>query len=176
MCADAAALPGALEDYLRENEKEGKTKEIPVPLHFDAIVCDPPYGKREWLGGNGFLDSSDGDEQQTFFKHQQHHSLVTLRERIDGLLSLSSRCLAQNGRLVFFLPVRADFPGSASSPTATDELRELHESNYDNKRSAAEVLELLPSHPDLEVMSIAREPLNHRMHRLLVVMRRRQIR
>ena len=176
VCADAAALPGALEDYLRENEKEGKTKEIPVPLHFDAIVCDPPYGKREWLGGNGFLDSSDGDEQQTFFKHQQHHSLVTLRERIDGLLSLSSRCLAQNGRLVFFLPVRADFPGSASSPTATDELRELHESNYDNKRSAAEVLELLPSHPDLEVMSIAREPLNHRMHRLLVVMRRRQIR
>jgi hypothetical protein len=57
MCADAATLPDAALPLLREaavtagsgvgGEEEEEGLEVG---RFDAIVTDPPYGKREWLG------------------------------------------------------------------------------------------------------------------------------
>lgn len=54
MCADAATLPDTAMPLLRDAAAAAATtgiddKEAEIG-RFDAIVTDPPYGKREWLG------------------------------------------------------------------------------------------------------------------------------
>ena len=154
LCTDAALLPEAIEVYRCEHNQT----EV-GPVEFDAIVTDPPYGKREWLGIPGASgDTVEDSSTEIFYKHQQFESLRTLQERIDGIVQLASKCLATNGKLVFFLPIRADLPKEG-----------IAESNDDEEKA---ILKLIPSHPNLELLCISREALNNRMHRLLVTMKR----
>jgi hypothetical protein len=49
-CADAATLPQAVRPLL-VSARRGADAAPDAVSWFDAIVTDPPYGKREWLGG-----------------------------------------------------------------------------------------------------------------------------
>jgi len=64
-----------------------------IDIQFDAIVTDPPFGRREKARGmsTDMLDASDGDSSS--------------RLAIAHLLALASKSLRARGRLVFWLPV-----------------------------------------------------------------------
>lgn len=150
LCADAAALLpgcGALENDVR----------------YDAIVTDPPYGKREWLGGrtqaDALLAHADEEEWPTAFG-----SLTTLQERIQVLLLLGATRLVPGGRLVFWLPVHPTFSYATTDAGAGPD---------DPPRAAFSPQ--LPSHPGLDLVSVSRQALSHRFHRLLVCMERNDV-
>jgi hypothetical protein len=194
LCADAASLPGSL-NKLTDTSPSGEGDSEAYAM-FDAIITDPPYGKREWLGGsiNGLAFPIEPVAASNSLSGPSSvsplGSLSTLRERIDSLLGLGARCLKPGGRLVFFLPVDADLvlPGDHTSIVAPDALGEdastTNRENFgavaftspENLPGAAlddAVRRFLPSHPSLEVVSVGRDDLNDRLHRLLVTMRRR---
>ncbi len=72
---------------------------------YDALVTDPPYGRREFQGGAGAWDGAlsyrvDAD---------------ALWDTLGRLLDLAAAALRPGGRLVFFAPVRA--PRDDTKPT-----------------------------------------------------------
>jgi len=194
-------------------------------LLFDAIVTDPPYGKREWLGGRtdaqssfegGSSDRGDNggsggngaaqSEEEKRAKKQKHAedsplgSLRSLGERVDSLMSLAARCLLPGGKLVFFLPIHADFAaglaadllgadptsavpmgseegddgGGGISDTRPDDGAAAAKAVKTAKAAEAAVVALLPQHPELEFVAVGREAMAMQTHRLLITMRRRE--
>lgn len=72
---------------------------------FDALVTDPPYGRRELQGG-----AAGWDESQRFVVDE-----VALEALLGGLLDLAGAVVKPSGRCVFLAPVRA--PGDPHKPT-----------------------------------------------------------
>jgi tRNA G10 N-methylase Trm11 len=79
---------------------------------YDALVCDPPYGRREFQGGA---------ERWT---GEPRHSVgaAAMGGTVRTLLALARHTLAPGGRLVFLVPVRA--PSDPNKP-GRDQLEQL---------------------------------------------------
>ena len=112
---------------------------------YDALVCDPPYGRREFQGG---ADAWDGELS---FQVDAAALGTTLR----ALLGLAGQVLAGHGRLVFLAPVRA--PKDPSKPPL-DTLRAMLLAEGD-------------AH-GLQLVHLGVEVLHRGLHRAVVVMAR----
>lgn len=79
---------------------------------YDALVCDPPYGRREFQGGT------------ERWAGERSHAVgaVAMGGTVRTLLALAGQTLAPGGRLVFLVPVRA--PSDPNKP-GRDQLEEL---------------------------------------------------
>ena len=82
---------------------------------YDALVCDPPYGRREFQHGAEAWDGA-----LTFQVHE-----TALAGTLQTLLQLASDTLRPSGRLVFLAPVRA--PRDPHKPTPDRLATLLHE-------------------------------------------------
>ena len=112
---------------------------------YDALVCDPPYGRREFQGGEAAWDG------ELTFKVDAAALGGTLRT----LLGLARQALSPGGRLVFLAPVRS--PKDPSKP-AKEALRAML-----GAEGEAQGLRLV--HMGVEV-------LHRGLHRAVVVMDR----
>ena len=72
---------------------------------YDALVCDPPYGRREFQHGDRAWRG------ELAFKVSE----AALASTLDNLIRLAADTLRSGGRLVFLVPVRA--PKDATKPT-----------------------------------------------------------
>lgn len=112
---------------------------------YDAVVCDPPYGRREYQGG---AEGWEGGSPHAV-------GAGALAGTLRTLLELSRQTLAPDGRLVFLTPVQA--PGDLNKPSL-DALRAMLQA--DGQR-----LGLRLAHVGVQVMHSA-------LHRAVVVMDR----
>ena len=112
---------------------------------YDALVCDPPYGRREFQHGEEAWDGA------LTFKVNQEALGGTLRT----LLRLARATLRPGGRLVFLVPVRS--PRDPSKPSR-DTLRAMLQHEGDRC--------------GLRLVHLGVEPLHRGLHRATVVMAR----
>ncbi|KAJ9263201.1 hypothetical protein DTO212C5_7627 [Paecilomyces variotii] len=119
-----------------------------VPL-LDGIVCDPPYGVREGLR---VLGLRDGRKDEIFVDgvpaHLKPGYIAPKRPygfeaMLRDILNFASRTLVVGGRLSMWMP------------TASDEDIELE----------------IPTHPNLEVVSVCVQPFNNWSRRLITYSR-----
>jgi len=110
---------------------------------YDALVCDPPYGRREFQHGE---EAWDGE---LTFKVNE----AALAGTLQTLLRLAADTLLPGGRLVFLAPVRSPKDPNKPSPQT---LREL--------------LKRLGRPHGLEVDHMGVEVLHRGLHRAAVVM------
>ncbi len=112
---------------------------------YHALVCDPPYGRREFQHGEEAWDGA-----LTFKVHE-----AALAGTLDTLIQLAGDTLLPEGRLVFLVPVRS--PKDPNKPSL-DALRTLLRA-----RGRAQGLRLV--HLGVEI-------LHRGLHRAVVVMAR----
>jgi len=118
----------------------------------DAVVCDPPYGVREGLKVLGSRDPEKGKVPVMVDGVMGHlrpdyvppKKPYSFLAMLDDILQFSVDHLAPGGRLCFWMP------------TANDDLSEFD----------------VPSHPQLELISICVQEFNKWSRRLLVYARR----
>ena len=112
---------------------------------FDALVCDPPYGRREFQGGE------EAWSGELAFKVDAAALASTLRT----LFLRAHQTLSASGSLVFLTPVRS--PNDPNKP-ALEELRSL--------------LEVVGEPHKLRVRHLGVEIMHRGLHRAVVVMDR----
>ena len=112
---------------------------------YDALVCDPPYGRREFQGGEEAWDGA------LTFKVDAAALGGTLR----ALLGLARQTLAPTGRLVFLAPVRS--PKDPSKPPV---------------ETMRAMLQAEGRAQGLTLVHLAVEILHRGLHRAVVVMDR----
>jgi len=112
---------------------------------YDALVCDPPYGRREFQGGEEAWDGA------LTFKVDAAALGGTLR----ALLGLARQTLAPTGRLVFLAPVRS--PKDPSKPPV---------------ETMRTMLKAEGRAQGLTLVHLAVEVLHRGLHRAVVVMDR----
>mmetsp|Transcript_38437 Transcript_38437/g.115214 ORF Transcript_38437/g.115214 Transcript_38437/m.115214 type:complete len:236 (-) Transcript_38437:1014-1721(-) len=77
---------------------------------YDALVCDPPYGRREFQGGE------KGWDGKALLASGRGIDVSALDDALGALLGLARETLRPGGRLVFLTPVRS--PGDEAKPEA----------------------------------------------------------
>jgi len=112
---------------------------------FDALVCDPPYGRREFQRGQ------QGWGGELSFKVDTAALGATLRT----LLTLARQTLKAGGRLVFLAPVRS--PRDPNKP---------------DTRALRTLLERAGSAQGLRLVHLGEEVVHGGLHRAVVVMDR----
>ena len=112
---------------------------------YDALVCDPPYGRREFQHGKNAWDG------ELSFKVNE----AALAGSLQTLIQLAADTLRPEGRLVFLAPVRS--PRDASKPSP-ETLRDLLQRQGRTR--------------GLEVVHMGVEVLHRGLHRAVVVMTR----
>jgi tRNA G10 N-methylase Trm11 len=113
---------------------------------FDALVCDPPYGRREFQQG---VEGWDGALTYKVTEAALGGTLTTL-------LRLARATLGPRGRLVFLTPIRA--PSDASKP-------ELETLRGSLERDGAGL--------GLRLVHLGVEAMHRGLHRAVVVLERR---
>ena len=114
---------------------------------FDALVCDPPYGRREFQRGERAWRG-----ELTF-----RVDAATLAGTIRALLQLADHTLASTGRLVCLVPVRS--PKDLGKPTPSE---------------LALLLDQLGERIGLTRIHVGVEAVHRGLHRAVVVMERRE--
>ena len=112
---------------------------------YHALVCDPPYGRREFQHGTEAWDGA-----LTFQVHE-----AALTGTLQTLLALAAATLRPRGRLVFLVPVRA--PRDLRKPTL---------------EGLAELLRAMGGRMGFELGHMGVEVVHHGLHRAVVVLTR----
>ena len=112
---------------------------------YDALVCDPPYGRREFQGG----------EERWAGELSFRVDAVALGSALRTLFLLARQTLKPSGSLVFLTPVRS--PNDGSKPSL-EELRAM--------------LTLEGASQNLSLRHLSVEPIHRGLHRAVVVMDR----
>jgi hypothetical protein len=110
-----------------------------------VILTDPPYGRREWLGGGGGTSSQPPPPLPQPF--------ASAPGALAPLLALAARCLRAEGTLAFFLPVAPAFVLPAAPSRPEEEGAPVAAA----AAPLAELAALLPSHPALRLSSVTAE-------------------
>ena len=112
---------------------------------YHALVCDPPYGRREFQHGTEAWDGA-----LTFQVHE-----AALTGTLQTLLALAAATLRPRGRLVFLVPVRA--PRDRRKPTL---------------EGLAELLRAMGGRMGFVLGHMGVEVVHHGLHRAVVVLTR----
>lgn len=112
---------------------------------FDALVCDPPYGRREFQGGEKAWDGAQSFQVDA----------ASLEGTLGTLLRLAAELLSPQGTLAFLIPVRS--PKAPKKP---------------EPKVLVERLQTMGGPLGLELRHLGVQVLHRGLHRAVVVMDR----
>ena len=140
-------------------------------FHFDAILCDPPYGIREASERVGRRrKGSHGDDEEIEEKIPEHlldkhfpaKTRYNLRDIIQDLLNFASQSLAPGARLVFWMPVLRNNRQPNGSSNGGDGVNLCDNQNFE-----------VPHHPNLEHICTCEQSLTRQVSRVLICLEKK---